>query len=138
MKESLRHNRNSSNVICFKVAVNNQQSIAWEDENEFKLDNEMYDVIEKFVEGDQLVIRCIADKKEDFLLQQFRTKNEDSKPASKSMKLALVKVLTNFFEPVAPIQIAGAGIDKIIHHAHYFSYLRAINRTIITPPPQAA
>ena len=63
MKERLR-NYADDNVVEFSFSPDDARKINWEEEHEFRFNNEMYDVIEKHQQGHQLIIRCIPDKKE--------------------------------------------------------------------------
>lgn len=137
MKESLRSNHHKDKIVHFSIASNDLKKIEWEDEHEFRLNGEMYDVIEMHKTGDTLSISCISDKDENILLQQYRT-NEGGKPDTKNRTIALLKIISNIFEPVEQISIAEITINRIVHFPLYNLSLLTSDLSIITPPPQLA
>jgi hypothetical protein len=95
MKKSLLIRANSKDNVRFAFSLDDKKSIDklhWEGDDEFKLNGQMYDVIEKKIENGKLILRCIIDKKETALIQMFHQMNNES---NSKRKLALLMQLVN-------------------------------------------
>lgn len=94
MKQRLR----SSSAKEVQTLVFNEDAaskIDWENDNEFRFNNEMYDVIETQQQGKDLLIRCIADIKENELLEAYQ--NINTKNSGSPTEISLIKLLTTPF-----------------------------------------
>jgi hypothetical protein len=91
MKQRLRY-APSKDVVVLVLDKEERGKIEWEETQEFRYQNKMYDVIDQHQEGRNLIIRCIPDEKEKALLEayeKFAQKNNNS-PAQTS----LIKLIT--------------------------------------------
>lgn len=87
MKAFLKMQDDHKSVVNFNFTDKEAASINWEEEGEFSYHGQMYDVIETKKENGQLIIRCIADKDETALIEQFRKQNERSRSTSSLLQL---------------------------------------------------
>ena len=94
MKRSLRQGRHRKEVLVLCLDAEQARQLRWEDEEEFSWQGEMYDVIEKRVNGSSLRIACIADKKEERLLQAYQQSAEKRGGWGRGL---LVKLITTDF-----------------------------------------
>jgi hypothetical protein len=137
MKRTVRIQENSRYETDFVFSMNDQESMKklnWEGDDEFSLNGDMYDVIQKKVEGKKLIIRALADKNETDLLN----KTSDSwKENDKSNKIAneLFQLLQTLFHNSTDEII----IIKPFRFGNYCSSetLPFWAKRILTPPPQA-
>lgn len=137
MKKSIRLQTNSEAETDFVFSVNDKLSIEkldWEDDDEFNLNGEMYDVIEKKVEGSKLIIRCLADKKETALLNKL---DDHWKENDKSNKIAneLFQLLQTLFHHSGSEGVAFIEITEYDRHLPLKKLPFGIIK-IPTPPPQ--
>ena len=72
MKASLRNQKDNKDVIELSFSGKESEQLEWEEEMEFNYKGEMYDVVDKQVEGNRVTVRCIADTKEDSLLRDYQ------------------------------------------------------------------
>ena len=111
----------------------------WVDKHEFTYRGEMYDVIEKKVDGGRLLIRCLNDKKEKELIGHYKdlVKREldqrSRKKASFLLKLISSGVMAGPVMPVAP-----AITSTLLQSDMRRQALLHISSEVLTPPPQAA
>ena len=133
MKKHLRLNRNREDLQEFIFDVSEARQLQWEDEEEFLWRGEMYDVVSKKMDGEKLVITCIADKDEDRLLNEYQRTTEHNQAGSKS---SLVKFTVDNF--VQPVSLEEKQYAESLQQS--FSELSAelVFRpsTIISPPPK--
>ena len=94
MKRSLRQGRHRKDVLLLCLDAEQARQLRWEDEEEFSWQGELYDVIEKRVDGSKLRITCIADKNEERLLQAYKKSAEKNNGWGKGL---LVKLITTDF-----------------------------------------
>jgi hypothetical protein len=89
MKESLSTvNRSSLQVFHFNKT--DYARLTWEDDNEFSINGNMYDVIEKHETNGLVSIKCIADNKETSLLAaQLHTRQQ-----SNNNNLIVIKLIS--------------------------------------------
>ena len=72
MKAFLRDQENHKDVVELSFSKKEAEQLEWEEEMEFNYKGEMYDVVEKKVEGNRVTVRCIPDTKEDALLLDYQ------------------------------------------------------------------
>lgn len=72
MKAFLRNQENHKDVIELSFSGKESEQLEWEEEMEFNYKGEMYDVVDKQVEGNRVTVRCIPDAKEDSLLLDYQ------------------------------------------------------------------
>jgi len=95
MKAFLQNQKNHKDVIEFSFDNNELDQLEWENDHEFRYNDEMYDVIEKRIESGKLSVRCIADKKETQLLTEYQKTHK-----SNSNKTAIQLITAQFVLPV--------------------------------------
>ena len=135
IKRNLRRAGNRKDVMELAFTTSQMRELEWEEEHEFRWNGEMYDVIEKRTEQDKILIRCIADKKEKLLLEEYQKNIEKNQGWGKA---SLVKLLTaNYLIPAISLPaIPQRNLSK-----NYFSFsscLCSIPHAILTPPPKFA
>lgn len=136
MEKAVRlHNGNGQRELVFllsdKKALN---QLSWDGDDEFSLNGKMYDVIEKKIEHNKLIIDCLADKEETALLGEvsdhWRQNDNNNKIASEFFQL----LQTLFHNP----KTEGLALAKPIRYNIYF-LLKTLPigvKRIPTPPPQ--
>jgi hypothetical protein len=111
-----------------------QATPAWADEDEFSINGKMYDVMEKKIAGDCIVVRAIADEKETTVLAKIAASwNENER--DNRMRSHLVQLLSNLFidQNDALIRLIK---PSIYHFIHFQQGLPGPLKLILTPPPQ--
>ena len=119
------------------LAGDKEEMPVWVDQHEFRYHDQLYDVIEKKVVEDRLVIRCLNDIKEKQLIDHYKMLaqqdfNQKSKKLSMFMLTMLGKALTNttFSLATAPvIQINLQSDPRRYSLLHRFA-------KVLTPPPR--
>jgi hypothetical protein len=134
MKKKLR-NSTDKDVIVLAFNADDAKKIEWEEEHEFRFNNEMYDVIEKHQDGDQLVIHCIPDKKEKALLEFYQKINSGS--SGSSTKTSLIKLITAPFLPSKNIVILKLQKKQQPVFFKYKFHLPNIHYSVLERPPIA-
>lgn len=130
------------NAMELRVSLADEAAISklkWEDENEFTLNGELYDVIQKKNENGELVIRCIKDKNETHLVNNYTkiSKETQSDPSSKDKSTVLLKLITGFFiKTEQPVLSLPSSISKK-HVNTLCDALSSGSKEILIPPPQA-
>jgi hypothetical protein len=137
MKKVLRLKANKDDEIVFVFSLTHKKALAkleWEDDHEFRLNGEMYDVIERKIANHKLVIRCISDKKETALIERYEKMNTESN--SRDKLALLLKFFANSYLPSAPSEmiIRYKPVPSIIHPQT--DNLSSQVRDVSTPPPQ--
>lgn len=134
MKKKLR-NSTDKDVTLLSFNADDAKKIEWEEEHEFRFNNEMYDVIEKHWQGNQLTIHCIADKKEKALLEAYQKITPDN--SGSSTKISLIKLITAPFLPSQDINIIKLQKAKPPVFFNYSFYLPHIHYSVLERPPIA-
>jgi hypothetical protein len=124
------------NDLVFSLNDNKaMKQLVWDGDDEFSLNGEMYDLIQKKTNGDKLIIRALADKKETALL---RKAIDNCKENGRSNKIAsdLFQLLQSLFYSSG---FSESGLIKPLKYRFYFSSEELCYRMkeIPTPPPQA-
>jgi len=111
-----------------------QEKLEWEDDHEVSVNGEMYDVIEQYSRDGKLVLRCIDDKKETALIDEYlklNKNNSDNKPLSSLVQLIAAQFLvpvTNLPEP---------SVNWFSNQFfNYSSDIVSTSASINTPPPK--
>jgi hypothetical protein len=139
MKKSLLIRAHSEDETGFSFSLNDKKAIStldWVGDNEFKLNGQMYDVIEKKIENGKLILRCISDIKETALIKTFYQMNNES---NSKRKLALLMQLVNnsyLANTNSEIVIRYKPVPPIIHPES--DPLTSQVRDVLTPPPQVS
>jgi len=130
MKAFLRGEKNHRDVTKISFSKSELELLHWEDEQEFHYNGEMYDVIEKQVNGDKIVILCIADKKETSLLHEYQKNNKHN-----PFHLIFVQLITaQFILPGACLLKQPEKMIKKTFIDHSFSLQNPVY-PVFPPPP---
>jgi hypothetical protein len=137
MKKHIQQLKDSREVSHLVLNKEEFDRIEWENQNEFSYKGEMYDLLEKHTEGNQLSILCIADKKESKLIEAYQKLNQKNIPPGSSPSEILLKLAAaNYLLPNAINNLA-LQQDQSVTWSTYFNYrLPFYFPTIHTPPPQ--
>jgi hypothetical protein len=140
MKQYLASNSHKD-VQEFIIAITDSATLSqfqWEDETEFNLNGEMYDVLQKISKDNKLIIRCISDTKETALLKNFEQINRENNNPSKQKCASLIKLISTDFETVSSFNFSSTTIKSRKVFASYNSNITSRYSTILTPPPQVS
>lgn len=135
MRQYLRQHVQHADIKRFQFSDGDQTKIAWEDENEFSLDGEMYDVIKKVKQGKTLVVYCVADKKETRLIQQFLTQAKKQIPVKENDSLR-TQLLMLLYWVDSGNQAVPLASTRLLHFDLYTFSLPYIHQNIPAPPPR--
>jgi hypothetical protein len=141
MKEMLRSSKISKDIEQFIFPLNNENLVRnpqWEGDDEFRLNGDMYDVVEKRVEGNNIIVRCISDKKETQLLKDYEktTKDDFSNSSSRHKSILLLKLAGSLY------------INQFVNETFYYKTplikhgpvccrtIPTISPDILIPPPK--
>ena len=138
MKKALRLQANSEDETNFVYSLDDKKSIEqleWESNDEFSLNGEMYDVIERKIENNKLIIRCISDKKETALIKKYEKINNENN--SKSKSVLLLKLVSSSYLPTTNTEllIKCKPVPSIIYFRSDIVSSQPLD--VLTPPPQA-
>lgn len=130
MKAFLQSRKDHKDVVQLSLSSEEFKQLYRENENEFRFKGEMYDVIETKTKGDQIIIRCIPDKKETVLLNEYQKNNNRN-----SSNSTIIQLITAQF--VLPADHSLKPPEKIIkkNFTDHSSSLQNIASTILAPPP---
>ena len=130
-KEFLRTRRDEFTRFVF--SSKETRHIEWEEENEFRYKGEMYDVVEMEKKGDQVIIVCIADKKEKALKEEFAKTHQspERSPCNSISKLLKAPFLVSLFPRQ---QFSSSPADT--QHAFYLLAIPFLAHKVLTPPPK--
>ena len=130
-------NRRSEIPSVLFFQEENLKSVRWEEDgNEFEMNDEMYDVIEKRVEDGKNIIVCISDKNETALIKKFEKVRDEAQGSSQTKSNTILKLI---FSPyfVSDLNYSFVLDNKSnLHFLYPPSFISSINREILTPPPQ--
>ncbi len=139
MKRLLRLHANNEEQEVFAFSLNDKKALEkleWESDDEFNLNGEMYDVIDKKILDGKLLIRCISDKKETALLKKYEKINNENNSKNKSallLKLVSSSYIsstnTNAIIKNIPVATKVSFQSEIISSSHH---------EVLTPPPQVS
>ena len=108
----------------------------WEGDDEFRLNGEMYDVIEKHSIGDTIFVSCISDKKETLLIKKYQ-EIEKNDFGSKKKSFSMIKLMGTLYTKPEPPYQPGALLSAHVSFADYHFQIPVINSEVITPPPRS-
>lgn len=137
MKRLILTRPNSKDENDFVFSLNDKKGLArleWDGDDEFCLDGEMYDVLEKKIENNTLIIRALADKKETALL---RKANDNWKENDKSNKIAneLFQLLQSLYHHSKSDELAFTAPTQYNFNLPIKGLPLCVKK-IPTPPPQ--
>lgn len=119
------------------IIAEDNNAIEWkDDEKEFNLNGEMYDVAKIKKENGKTVLYCINDKKENELLQNFVKAMKNDASNGKSGKSSIKFQFTDF--TINATEHNAAAISLPAYKFGLFSSaLCAVDKEINAPPPKA-
>ena len=129
MKASLKNQKEHKDVLQIFLSEDEAMQVCWEEENEFRYNEEMYDVIEKKLQGKGMLIRCIQDEKETELLNEYQ-KNRTHNPENSIVQL----IVAQFDLPHGTFLQPPEG-KSIKAFADPSFYIPRIVLTVYGPPP---
>ena len=108
----------------------------WEEDNEFRLHGDMYDVISKEQCGDTLRVSCIRDDRETELIDEYLAFAKNNYSGKEKQKAAALKLLNHLFTCQATI--AGQFLTALQPHSQpiYNNLLLYSPHEVLTPPPR--
>ena len=140
MKVKLKANPGEFEQTVFEFELVNgkptELSFEWEEEgDEFRLNGAMYDVIEKKIKGNRLLVRCISDKDEDNIIRKIEALNRGSRH-KKTEALKLQQWLSLLlFNQHNCCELIAAEI-MLFHTGYYNLSLNTVFEEITIPPPR--
>ena len=139
MKKTLRQNIHNQDQEIFCFSLNDKTAISkleWEDDQEFRLDGKMYDVIEKKIENGKLIIRCISDEKETALVKKFEQINNEKGANAKGKAALLIKLISNTYLVAFVFELPVE--NSALIQLPYFNsnIITPLRSDVLTPPPQ--
>lgn len=127
-------------LFCFALerGVAGAPGLEWEDEREFSYCGEMYDVIEREVRGDSMLIRCIADREETKLVANFHKIIDgiSDRRSQAPVQSGLAQLLLTLFFQEPEIATNISTTLKGVKQPGYNAALSSRARDVLTPPPQ--
>jgi hypothetical protein len=137
MKRLILAQPNSEDENDFVIPVDDKSTMAkleWEGDDEFSFNGDMYDVIEKKVENNKLIIRSLADKRETALIKKYSKLNNEGNARGKT---ALLMNLVNSAYVFSSIP-DGFRESNLKPFKIYFRSCIGSSKTqeVLTPPPQ--
>jgi len=111
------------------------QSLQWENTGEFQYEGGMYDVVKLEKTAGQLVVWCLSDQQETALLNDYVKAQKQSSESSPIH--AIQKIISTQFLPSSivfvldPVQLTSKPSSNLAF------ILPAVDKLILTPPPQA-
>jgi len=136
----LKSHTNDIHLTHFSIQLQKGQftdeRFAWENEDEFEYAGRMFDVIEKRMEGNIMVMHCLEDKKETELLRAFEETQKSESQQGKSRTASLVQLISTLYLPVQVSSLCA--ISTAIPHNFNCYTASVVERAadILTPPPQ--
>mgnify|MGYP001550130519 FL=1 len=138
MREYLHSGNRPGDVTELQISVNDSKELGklkWENDKEFHLNGNMFDVIEKRIENGKWISRCISDKQETNLVKAYEKMNQDD-PAAKNRSTVLLKLINLPF-----IITKMSSLSSIKERSNIFSYpssysISSYHGDVLTPPPQ--
>lgn len=137
VQKKLRQDINSQNTELFVFSLTKQEGVAgpeWEGDDEFRLNGEMFDVIEKRIENGKMFVRCISDKKETALLKDYERINKEGNSKRKSE--SLLKLMVSSFLPEPNFAIRNKDIPSPVNIPFQSEIIPSYRQDVLTPPPQ--
>ncbi len=143
MIEFLKNKPDDKLVTEFRIDLNDKKTLdkfEWEEEHEFRLDGEMYDVIEKKAENGALIIRCVNDRKESDLVRAYQEINKDRQDnsSSKNPSAILFKLMGANFIVLTHNEFLFSTNREIIFYDTFSDNIPSQCLDVLIPPPKSA
>jgi hypothetical protein len=137
MKERIRTHPGNGDETVFVFSMDDKTAmnkLEWEGDDEFSLNGEMYDVIEKKTENDKLIIRCLSDKDETALIKKYSQINHETNRESKTA--LLIKLVSSLYLFEEAENIFFKPVYHRVQTYFYFQNVFSISQEVLTPPPR--
>ncbi len=135
----LQLNKKDKHLTHFQFPAQNgtvlNDKFEWEEENEFRFEGRMYDVIELKVHRDKVILTCVEDKKENDLLNTFE-KIHKTQSHGKNKSVAVAQFLDILYLSSEPAHVSSPSFTRLTNIHRYQSPLFDRIREILTPPPK--
>ena len=136
----LKSHTNDEHLTHFEVQLQDgtftDERFAWENETEFEYAGKMYDVIEKIITGNSMVMHCLEDQKETELLKAFASMQNRETQHGKNRTASLLQIISTVYLPIQITCIPPPPIASTYNFKSYTSTLVERAADILTPPPQ--
>jgi hypothetical protein len=125
-------------IITLKNNQLKSGMLEWENDQEFRFHDKMYDILKIQKAGDVTTLYCLNDKKEELLIKTFLfsvSKKDNQSDKAVPLVIQLLKFLGHYFL----ISISNKIISPSFIGIFYNSFSLKINRiylSIYPPPPQ--
>ncbi|MES1218590.1 MAG: hypothetical protein ABUT20_24010 [Bacteroidota bacterium] len=143
VKRKLQQDISNQNTEQFVFSLTEQKGEAipeWEGDDEFRMNGEMYDVLERKIENGKIIVRCISDKEETRLIKEYRDiSGNDFGGSSKKGTVLLLKLINTLY-----VTGFNYGYDDNLYHsrmAYRIDHTNSLAFTVsevLTPPPQVS
>jgi hypothetical protein len=143
MKEILRSSLMNKDIQQFILPLNNKGLVAdieWEGKEEFRMNGEMYDVVEKRIEDGKMIIRCISDTKETSLIKDYEKtcKDDFSNFPSRHKSALLLKLVSSLYVSPSVNDPFFCNIPLVKYMPICYRIILPIPPDILIPPPKVA
>ncbi|MFL5810462.1 MAG: hypothetical protein ACJ749_13135 [Flavisolibacter sp.] len=128
--------QNSPELTVFSLSTEKINELEWENEKEFSLNGQMFDVIEMKSSNGLIILKCMPDHKETALIDQY-IKTNGGNNSEKQPWMVMLELATAQF--VAPSTVLTLPVEKNISKTFpsFSSKLSSAISPIITPPPRS-
>lgn len=141
VRRSIRNRKSNEGLTEFRFNLQDKEQLSrikWEDGNEFRFEDHLYDVVERKTEGDTLTLLCLPDSKEEELIKAYEKMSEEQRRPVNSSSFSLFKLLRSLFfppgAPATPPLLAGKPPLSYRYLLYFFSPYQPVQ----TPPPRVA
>jgi hypothetical protein len=134
MRSFLSSQKDHKDLIEFSFNAQQRHQLEWESDSEFRLGDQMYDVIDSRTVNGVLVIRCIADKNETALLDEYQKLIQKNSTPDQPTS-SLVRLISAQF--ILPDEGRLKPVQKIIANRYYIyssSVLFRATPVFVHPP----
>lgn len=133
MKYLITHGIHTEGILSLGFDKQKQSAINWIDENEFILNGNMYDVIEKQGGSEKMIVYCIQDNKETELITAYQKMNRQMPGQSSSSHLLKFMSGSYILPSLVKLNPPIVSIKLIRHSVRMF--IPQINIPVNAPPP---
>jgi predicted transcriptional regulator len=132
----LHANNKEEEALVFALNDKNAiEKLQWDGNDEFRLNGEMYDVIEKKTQNGELFIRCISDKRETALLKKYEKINHEGNSRGRSA-LLLKLVGSSYLSGVNNVICLNNDLT-LLYISFQQEIISSYRHDVLTPPPQS-
>jgi hypothetical protein len=134
MHRFIRNNPQREDLTRFTFSEKQYAALDWEENHEFNFEGQVYDVITVKTSGNQVVVHCIADIREQELTRAYheQQQNQQSRDLVNIFKLINACFSTTGYEIEAPLKSA-----RDPYSDYNCPPATKGESAILTPPPDA-